>query len=76
MWQFIGIPHTIPVVSYNDLDVVVIVVLIEQIFFFFFIVFPPFVDEVGADAIFLSNLFVWVCLAYKPWLKVLLADLM
>ena len=27
MWQFIGIPHTIPVVSYNDLDVVVIVVL-------------------------------------------------
>jgi len=55
MWQFIGIPYSIPVVSYNDLDVVVIVVLIEQIFFFFFIVFPPFVDEAGADAIFLSN---------------------
>ena len=27
MWQFIGIPYSIPVVSYNDLDVVVIVVL-------------------------------------------------
>jgi hypothetical protein len=31
MWQFIGIPYTIPIASYNDLDVVVVVVLIEQI---------------------------------------------